>query len=139
MATLTHQHPAAERPRPPCSRAAVRWLVSRAALHAARPDLADAEGGPVTLEIALDARGVQARIVDGGGARPIEVAASGAPAWTADRGSALIHLEIPSILTASIAPAAEGRPAAALYARTGLFGTWGLAGGRYEVCSAEVG
>ena len=142
MTTVAHQHPQpgrAESHRAPSPRAAVRWLVSRAALHAARPDLAGPDGGPVTVEIGSGPAGVWARACDGPQSRAIEVAAAGPAAWASDRESGLIHLEVPGILRATIAAASGERPAAALYAHTPLFAAWGLAGGRYEVCGADLG
>jgi hypothetical protein len=85
---------------------------------------------------------VRVREVEGGawqGEALLETAESGtrtlregAPQvrWIRDEARGLVHIEAPSLLSATIA--VEGDSSTLLYARTDLLGEFGLAGGRYE-------
>jgi len=114
----------------------VCWMISRAALAAARPQLRVRDGGgPIVLELfasPLEGRWFcEATLVDGGRRDRVPLAGAEPGAWSRDAETGLEHLEIPAVLHATYRRGERG--VRLLYARTPLLTALGIPGGRYEL------
>lgn len=115
----------------------LRWLISRAAIAAARPDLVRPTGPSVILEWRLSVAqrtGVRgsAWLIDGeSDPQLLTILSEGPGAWL-DAGP-FTHIDIPGLLAVSIDGAGRIR-----YAGTSLMALWGVPGGRYEIEPASA-
>lgn len=130
-----------------CRCVTVRWEISRAAIHASRPDLVPAEvpvavsGAPVLLEWRVDLHETgtvtaHASLFDPTCDRMTPLLSTSSslyslgegPTWIED--GSMLHIDIPGLLKLSFR-SSEGN-GALLYARTNVLADLGLPGGRYE-------
>lgn len=93
------------------------------------------------LELRAERRGwrwaVRARVERAGPSQPVPVPADASEqaSWTIE--PALYHLDIPGVVSATVAPG-EGGGARGLFARSPLLAALGVAGGRHELLSAAL-
>ena len=146
-----HEHT----PPRPCRYVAVRWEISRAAIHATRPDLVSAglneaslvgaSTAPVLLEWRVDlhesgAVAAHASLFDPTCNRIAPLLSTSSSLFAQGQGPTwieeglMLHVDIPGLLMLSFRTGdrLDDRKGGLLYARTSVLADLGLPGGRYE-------